>query len=102
MTNHYDHEEDKGVKQMNNTKDGHMRVLCIDAWGNSEGGWVWNRWYPVGSYKGDIDNNRQILEFFADFVNDINLCYIADDGYNIVLYVKETHEPYYAIEYGNC
>ncbi len=76
------------------------RVLSIDAWGNQEDGYDWNSWDEVAEFDGDIDNNREVLEFFTYVVNDITFFYTDDDGYNIVLYEKDTDMPCYAIEYG--
>lgn len=78
------------------------RVLSIDAWGNELDGWDWNNWYEVYTFEGDIDDEIQIENYLFQFIDPSvwdNL-YIDDDGYNIVLYYKDTNEPLYAIEYG--
>jgi hypothetical protein len=82
-----------------------VSVLSIDAWGSEEG-WNWNNWFKVGSV--DLENlpesDSGLLAWFVSegYVNEKALteCEIDDDQYNYVLTVKETHEPLFAIAYG--
>lgn len=90
--------------------DGHnIRVLSIDAWGNSEDGYDWNAWYKVGEIDKEtfesLKTDSDYLQWYIDngYINNIpSLVCINDDGYNIVLIDAKTSEPLFAIEYGNC
>lgn len=88
---------------MNNIKDGHMRVLYIDAWGNNEDGWEWNSWYVIGDIdKEEFESVNDYKQWFIDggYVNEKFPLEIKDDGCNVVVCDKETSEPLFAIEYG--
>lgn len=92
---------------MNDIMDGHnMRVLSIDAWSNGEDtGWDWNAWYTVGTVSQEtFECCKDYVQWFIDegYVNSRYLYDIDDDGYNIVICNRETCEPLFAIEYGNC
>lgn len=82
-----------------------MRILSIDAWGNKYDGYDWNAWYEVGNISiEDFDSIENYALWFVsnDYVNaPKELYYVNDDGFNIVIYVKATHKPLFAIEYGN-
>ena len=90
--------------------DGHnMKVLSIDAWGNEEDGWEWNAWYTVGEIDKEtfesLETDSDFIQWFIDndyILNLPNCVYINDDQYNVVICDKETNEPLFAIEYGNC
>ena len=82
-------------------------LLSIDAWaGQSEGEWEWNNWFKVGIV--DIDINSSNENIIKHLINEgfltsdsIAKVYAEDDQYNIVIKNSVTHEPIYAIEYGN-
>ena len=82
------------------------RILSIDAWGNSEGGWDWNQWYHVGEFPTKLldKSNRVLLRWLRenDFLGkaSIGKCAIEDDGFNIVVLQRSNNMPLYAIEYG--
>jgi len=85
-----------------------MKILSIDAWREPEGGWNWNQWYTVGNIdKSDFENlktARATIKWFREsgFISDYSKGRVAidDDGYNVVVCDKNTHEPVFAIEYG--
>lgn len=107
-----------------------MRVLSIDAWANPcdpdceacecengpdcegeatahNGGFSWNNWFDVGRAPRTLCGASEAdqIAWFIDngFVNEKAKaeCYIDDDQYNLVIAVKATHKPLYALEYGN-
>ena len=85
------------------------KVLSIDAWRDMEGGWTWNAWYQLQDMEevyiaADI-SNRALLKYCRDeleILSDASKGKIAveDDGYNIVIMLKDTREPLFAFEYG--
>lgn len=85
-----------------------MKVLSIDAWRESEGGWTWNQWFNVGSISKDdfeaLKTNRAILKWFRDngFTSEFSVgrCSVEDDGHNIVICDRSNGMPCFAIEYG--
>ena len=92
-----------------------MKVLSIDAWGNEGDNdsiqWDWNAWYNVGEIdKETFESLKTDAEFIQWFIDNgyiigtyANRVYIEDDDqHNIVICNKETSEPLFAIEYGNC
>lgn len=98
---------------MDNIKDGHMRVLSIDAWNygdeENEYCWQWNAWYNVGDItKQEFERIEREEGFITWFIgqgyvmNYPDRLEIDDDQHNIVIQDKETSEPLFAIEYGNC
>lgn len=81
-------------------------LLSIDAWAGSEGDWEWNNWFKVGIVNIDINGNDESI--IKHLINEgfltsdsIAKVYADDDQYNIVIKDCSTHEPIYAIEYGN-
>lgn len=85
-----------------------MKILSIDAWRDSEGGWTWNQWFDVGSIDKtefeSLKTNRQIIKWFRDngFITAASagkVC-IDDDQHNIVICQKSNRMPLFAIEYG--
>ncbi len=85
-----------------------MKILSIDAWGNSDDDWEWNAWYKVGVInKEDFEHLHSDEDFITWFIdagyvsNFTDKMCIIDDQYNIVLCSKETLEPLFAIEYGS-
>lgn len=97
----------------NTVIDVKCNVLSIDAWKGQEGGWFWNAWYKIGKisestiqsfYDNGKLNNRTVLKWFRDegYLSDNSKgkLSIEDDQYNIVIQLKGTKEPVYAIEYG--
>lgn len=84
-----------------------MNILSIDAWSNGDDGWDWNAWYKVGTLaKQEFERIKKEEGFISFFIMNeyiIGKPYLFDlndDGYNIVILNKETHEPLFAIEYG--
>ena len=81
------------------------RVLSIDAWRESEGGWEWNNWFHVGDIDSLPESNRAILKLMRDegFLTEYSKgrVYVDDDQYNIVICDRSNHMPLFAIEYGN-
>jgi hypothetical protein len=85
-----------------------MKVLSIDAWRESEGGWAWNAWYSVGSIdKAEFEKlktNRAILRWFRDsgYLGDGSkgCVTVDDDQFNVVVCARSSGEPLFAIEYG--
>ena len=78
------------------------RILSIDAIASGDDMWDWNMWYQIGVFVEDTNDNESmekiLLEFFKSGVED--KLYFDDDGHNYVILDKDTHQPYYAIEYG--
>ena len=80
------------------------KVLSIDAWGNSEGGYDWNNWFNAGTIElHSIEDDAWILSEMAEkgFITDAKGCDIEDDQYNLVIVDKASREPLFAIEYGS-
>ena len=85
-----------------------MKILSIDAWAESEGGWAWNNWFNVGSIEKEefesLKTNRKIIRWFRDndFLSEKSKGKVSvdDDQYNIVITEKSNGRPLYAIEYG--
>lgn len=86
-----------------------FKVLSIDAWGNSRDGYEWNQWFNAGELElpsmDTLDRPRTVLREMRDqgFLSDYSKgrVYLNDDQYNIVVHNRNTHEPIFAIEYGN-
>lgn len=82
-----------------------VSILSIDAWANGEG-WDWNAWYGVGKVDVTVCDkpDADILAFMVEEgylkPKALECCYVDDDQYNKVICDKETHEPIYAIAYG--
>jgi len=87
------------------------RVLSIDAWREAEGGWTWNNWHCVGTVPRDIVPGRLTTQSIRRLLNELRNEFLSaqsagqlaveDDGYNIVIMMKGTRMPVYAIEYGS-
>lgn len=86
-----------------------LKVLSIDAWRESEGGWPWNNW----SHAFDITKEeferiekspRKVLKWMRDvgLLGDRSKGKLAveDDQNNLVIVHRHTSGPLYAIEYG--
>ena len=82
------------------------RCLSVDAWRDA-GGWQWNNWHARGFVPlawCDL-SPRALLARLRD-----RNCYtlpapghaaIEDDGHNLVIIMRGTREPVFAIEYGS-
>jgi len=83
-----------------------VRVLSIDAWRDSEGGWTWNNWFDVGRAPIDVCNYtpRRLLAWFRAEgylrADSAGRCAIEDDGYNVVVLERHSRMPVFALEYG--
>jgi len=84
-----------------------MKILSIDAWAESEGGWTWNNWFTVGNITKEefekLDTNRKLIKFFRkEFLTGKSKGRVSvyDDQYNICLCDRSNGRPLYAIEYG--
>jgi hypothetical protein len=83
-----------------------VSILSIDAWADGDDGWNWNQWYKVGSVDVTMCDKKEpeILAFMVaeGFLKSkaLECCYVEDDQYNMVVCDKETHEPLYALAYG--
>jgi len=82
-------------------------LLSIDAWADGNGGWDWNDWHTIEEdiYIDPDLSNRELIKFFRDDLNLINdkskgFVSIEDDDYNILLKIRQTGEPIYALCYG--
>lgn len=82
-------------------------LLSIDAWRDPDGGWQWNAWYTVEKglvFAHDRITPRCILAALRrwDFLTEESKgkLYIEDDGYNIQILLRNTHEPIFALAYG--
>jgi hypothetical protein len=82
------------------------RILSIDAWvGAEQGQWDWNQWWNVGTIDTIPKTNTEIIQWFID--NEylkpkaLDLVYVEDDQYNLVIRAKKDDCPLWAIEYGN-
>ena len=83
-----------------------VSILSIDAWADGEDGWNWNMWTKVGSVDVTMCDKPE-AEILAYMVAEgylkekaLTSCYVEDDQYNMVVCDKETHEPLYALAYG--
>ena len=86
-----------------------MKVLSIDAWAGAEVGcWEWNNWFTVGEVsKENFDNLKTDQDYATWFCeegyttsDDLSLCLIEDDEYNITICDAANGRPLFAIEYG--
>ena len=85
-----------------------MKVLSIDAWAESEGGWNWNQWYHVGDISKEefeaLKTDKAIAVWFHEngytATADMRRITIDDDQYNVVVCEKKGGMPLFAIEYG--
>ena len=82
------------------------KLLSIDAWRDGYG-WTWNNWHTLEEdiYIPENITNRELIKFMRDSLNIINSnskgkVSIDDDGYNLVLVNRNTHEPLFALCYG--
>jgi len=103
-----------------------MKILSIDAWGNScgecdaclyykkhgkdaptntQGCWTWNNWHIVGQLDAIPNTDIEIVDLFIELgmlkPSAKTLVEIYDDGFNIVIQNKTTSEPLLAIQYGS-
>lgn len=83
-----------------------VSILSIDAWADGEDGWNWNMWTKVGSVDVGMCDMPE-ADILAYMVAEgylkpkaLECCYVEDDQYNMVVCDKETHEPLYALAYG--
>lgn len=83
-----------------------VSILSIDAWADGDDGWNWNQWYRVGKTEVTVCDKPE-AEILAYMVAEgylkpkaLECCYVEDDQYNMVICDKETHEPLFAIAYG--
>jgi len=79
------------------------KVLSIDAWGNEDEGYDWNRWFDAGTIDlVSIDDNDLVLNemHHQGFIRSVEGFDIEDDQYNLVIVDKATREPLFAVEYG--
>ena len=81
-------------------------LLSIDAW-RYENGWSWNNWYTLEEniFIPEGLGNRELIRFFRENLNVLSdyskgRVEIDDDGYNIVVCNRNTHEPLFALCYG--
>lgn len=83
-------------------------LLGIDAWNDGEDGWTWNNWHKLESEiffaESRLGSARAILSWFrkAGYLSDASKgkCAIEDDGYNVVVSLRSTGKPLYALCYG--
>jgi len=84
------------------------KLLGIDAYRDSENSWIWNNWFEI---EGDIyldesilNSPRKLLEFCrrSSWLTKQSKGHltIEDDGYNVVICNRRTHEPIIAFCYG--
>lgn len=84
----------------------HVRVLSIDAWYSPEGRWDWNNWYSVGLFPlGHVDDKpraifRRLRALGLLSAASAGRVSLDDDGYNLVVRLRASGEPIFAIEYG--
>ena len=84
-----------------------MKVLSIDAWADGES-WTWNNWFTVGEIskedfeklKTDQDYSTWFHENGFTTSDDLTLCSIDDDQYNVTVCDASNGCPVFAIEYG--
>lgn len=94
------------IKNIEDTQP--LPILSICGWNYGKCEWGWNAWTYLDATAPSIClewSHRKILKYLR---NDLQLLSerskgkvaIEDDGYNLVVINKNTHEPLYAIEYG--
>ena len=84
-----------------------MKVLSIDAWAEGES-WTWNNSFTVGEIsKEDFEKLETDQDYSTWFhengftaSDDLTLCSIDDDQYNVVVCDADNNRPLFAIEYG--
>ena len=84
-----------------------MKVLSIDAWADDDS-WTWNNWFTVGEIsKEDFENLKTDQDYATWFhengfttSDDLTLCRIEDDQYNVTVCDASNGCPVFAIEYG--
>jgi hypothetical protein len=83
-----------------------LTLLSIDAW-RYDNSWQWNQWHTLEKgiyFSEDSLTPRKVLAFLrkADYLTSASKGKLAidDDGYNIVIELKDTHEPILALCYG--
>jgi len=84
------------------------RVLSIDAWRDSEGGWDWNQWYDTGDTVNLAGNEttRQLLALLREqgVLTSASAGFVAveeqdyGDSYQVVILARGTREPWIALE----
>ena len=83
------------------------KILSIEAWRCTNGGWDWNNWHNVGAVPVawcDLPPRKLFAELRrADYlaVGSIGRVAVENDGYNVVIVARGTREPIFAIEYGS-
>ena len=85
-----------------------MKVLSIDARACEENTWNWNNSFMVGEIsKEDFENLKTDQDYATWFhengfttSDDLTLCSIDDDQYNVVVCDADNNRPLFAIEYG--
>lgn len=83
-----------------------IKLLSIDAWRDSDGGWFWNNWHKAGEVPLSTVNltPRRLFAFLRKegylSKESAGKVAIEDDQYNLVIVAKGTREPLFALEYG--
>ena len=83
--------------------DNMYTLLSIEAWRYDEG-WTWNNWFKIEEdiYIEEPTNVRSLLKFMRrnGWLSDESKgrVELEDDGYNIVIQDRNTHEPIFAFE----
>lgn len=88
-----------------------VSILSIDAWADSDDGWVWNAWYKIGDCPlSDVPNTLaemikllQSTGYVSDRLTDdqIDDLRFEDDQYNVTL-CDADGRPLYAVAYGEA
>jgi len=84
------------------------KLLNVDAWHDGDG-WTWNNWHTIedGIYLHEtvMQSARKLLRFCRDNLRILSneskgKLSVEDDGYNVMILVRGTHEPLFAFCYG--
>jgi hypothetical protein len=93
-------EENEGITMIE--KENFYKLLSIDAWRDNDG-WTWNNWSLLEEdiYIDPAATTRAILKSLRNsYLSDQSKgrVTIEDDGYNLVILDRSTHEPIFALE----
>ncbi len=83
------------------------RIISIDAWRDGDG-WTWNQWFNLSPrFPADLldASPRTIFRWFREqgllSPQSAGRVAIEDDQYNLVIVLRHSREPLFAIEYGS-
>ena len=88
------------------TDDKKCRILSIDAWRSTDGGWQWNNWHSIGECPLEVTGlgTRAFLKWLREngilTAKSAGRVRVEDDQFNLVIVERHSGEPLIAVEYG--